>query len=108
MKQPNVYIISNKRNGTIYVGVTSNLIKRIYEHKNNTTNGFSKKYDCKILVFYETMDSAITREKQIKSGSRAKKLNLIEQMNVNWKDLMKLFNWIAASPTAPRNDGYYD
>ncbi|WP_341793994.1 MULTISPECIES: GIY-YIG nuclease family protein [unclassified Rickettsia] len=90
MKQPTVYIIANKRNGTIYVGVTSNLIKRIYEHKNNTTNGFSKKYDCKILVFYEiheTMDSAITREKQIKSGSREKKLNLIEQMNVNWKDL---------------------
>ncbi|WCR57053.1 MAG: hypothetical protein PG979_001110 [Rickettsia asembonensis] len=86
MKQPAVYIISNKRNGTIYVGVTSNLIKRIYEHKNNTTNGFSKKYDCKMLVFYEiheTMDSAITREKQIKSGSRTKKLNLIEQMNVN-------------------------
>ncbi|WP_032139600.1 GIY-YIG nuclease family protein [Rickettsia tamurae] len=90
MKQPTVYIIANKRNGTIYLGVTSNLIKRIYEHKNNTTNGFSKKYSCKMLVFYEiheTMDSAITREKQIKSGSRAKKLNLIEQMNVNWKDL---------------------
>ncbi|MGX6960715.1 MAG: GIY-YIG nuclease family protein [Rickettsia endosymbiont of Pentastiridius leporinus] len=74
----------------MYVGVTSNLIKRIYEHKNNITKGFSKKYDCKILVFYEiheTMNSAITGEKQIKSGSREKKLNLIEQMNVNWKDL---------------------
>nr|WP_274517397.1 GIY-YIG nuclease family protein [Rickettsia australis] len=72
------------------MGVISNIIKRIYEHKNNTTNGFSKKYDCIMLVFYEiheTMDSAITREKQIKSDSRAKKLNLIEPMNVNWKDL---------------------
>ncbi|GAA5252732.1 GIY-YIG nuclease family protein [Candidatus Rickettsia kedanie] len=62
MKQPAVYIIANKRNGTIYVGVTSNIIKRIYEYKNNTTNGFSKKYDCIMLVFYEmheTMDSAI-------------------------------------------------
>ncbi|WP_338009658.1 GIY-YIG nuclease family protein [Rickettsia australis] len=74
----------------MYIGVISNIIKRIYEHKNNTTNGFSKKYDCIMLVFYEiheTMDSAITREKQIKSDSRAKKLNLIEPMNVNWKDL---------------------
>ncbi|HJD67384.1 MAG TPA: GIY-YIG nuclease family protein [Rickettsia endosymbiont of Bembidion lapponicum] len=68
MKQPVVYIITNKRNGTLYVGVTSNLTKRIYEHKNELLKGFSKKYNCKILVFYElhdTMISAITREKQI-------------------------------------------
>ncbi|MGI4752123.1 MAG: GIY-YIG nuclease family protein, partial [Janthinobacterium lividum] len=68
MKQPVVYIITNKRNGTLYVGVTSNLTKRIYEHKNELLKGFSKKYDCKMLVFYELHDtkiSAITREKQI-------------------------------------------
>ncbi|HJD61643.1 MAG TPA: GIY-YIG nuclease family protein [Rickettsia endosymbiont of Columbicola hoogstraali] len=90
MKQPVVYIITNKRNGTLYVGVTSNLTKRIYEHKNELLKGFSKKYDCKILVFYElhdTMISAITREKQIKGGSRKRKLELIEEINQEWRDL---------------------
>ena len=84
MKQPVIYIITNKRNGTLYVGVTSNLTKRIYEHKNELLKGFSKKYDCKMLVFYElhdTMISAITREKQIKGGSRKRKLELIEEIN---------------------------
>ncbi|WP_341789049.1 MULTISPECIES: GIY-YIG nuclease family protein [unclassified Rickettsia] len=90
MKQPVVYIITNKRNGTLYVGVTSNLTKRIYEHKNELLKGFSKKYDCKMLVFYElhdTMISAITREKQIKGGSRKRKLELIEEINQEWRDL---------------------
>ncbi|WP_253308085.1 GIY-YIG nuclease family protein [Rickettsia endosymbiont of Orchestes rusci] len=90
MKQPVVYIIADKRNGTIYTGVTSNLVKRIYEHKSGLMNGFSKRYNCKILVFYEiceTMESAIIREKQIKSGSREKKLKLIEQLNLEWRDL---------------------
>ncbi|KHO02564.1 GIY-YIG nuclease family protein [Rickettsia felis] len=90
MKQPIVYIVTNKKNGILYTGVTSNLIKRIYEHKNYTIKGFSKKYNCKILVFYEihqTMNSAINREKQIKAGSRDKKIKLIEQTNINWDDL---------------------
>ncbi|HJD62092.1 MAG TPA: GIY-YIG nuclease family protein [Rickettsia endosymbiont of Degeeriella rufa] len=90
MKQPVVYIITNKRNGTLYVGVTSNLTKRIYDHKNELLKGFSKKYNCKILVFYElhdTMISAITREKQIKGDSRKRKLELIEEINQEWRDL---------------------
>jgi predicted GIY-YIG superfamily endonuclease len=90
MKQPAVYIITSQRNGTLYVGVTSNLVKRIYEHKEGVIEGFTKKYGCKILVFYElheTMLSAISREKQIKGGSRKKKLILIEAINPNWRDL---------------------
>lgn len=90
MKQPAVYILTNKRNGTLYTGVTSNLVKRVYEHKNNTTLGFSSKYNCRILVYYEMyecMEHAILREKQIKGGSRKKKIELIEHLNPNWEDL---------------------
>lgn len=90
MKQPAVYIITNRKNGTLYTGVTSSLIERIAHHKQGTIEGFSKKYGCKILVFYELYDDmpqAITREKQLKSGSRKKKLTLIEAQNPNWKDL---------------------
>ena len=89
-KQPAIYIMTNMRNGTLYVGVTSDLIKRVYQHKNNSTPGFSGRYDCKLLVYYELhedMLSAITREKQIKGGSRKKKLALIEAMNPKWLDL---------------------
>ena len=89
-KQPAVYIMANKRNGTIYTGVTSHLIKRVYEHKYANAAGFTKTYQCKKLVYYELIDemtSAIAREKQIKSGSRKKKLALIEQMNPYWEDL---------------------
>ncbi|ABV84620.1 Endo/excinuclease amino terminal domain protein [Rickettsia massiliae MTU5] len=86
-----VYIIvTNKKNGILYTGVTSNLIKRIYQHKNDTIKGFSKKYNCTILVFYEihqTMNLAINREKQIKAGLRDNKIKLIEQTNINWDDL---------------------
>ena len=85
-----VYILFNKRNGTLYVGVTSNLIKRMYEHKNKDTKGFTEKYGVDKLGYYESSDSikvAIEREKQIKSGSRAKKISLIESMNPNWIDL---------------------
>ena len=77
MKQPCVYIMANRRNGTLYTGVTSNLPKRAFEHREGLVAGFSKKYACKLLVWYELHDSmieAITREKQIKSGSRAKKM----------------------------------
>lgn len=90
MKQPTVYILANKRNGTLYTGVTSNLIQRVFQHKFQMTVGFSPKYDCKNLVYfesYETMEQAISREKQIKAGSRKKKLKLIESMNPEWIDL---------------------
>jgi putative endonuclease len=90
MKQPCVYIMANKRHGTLYTGVTSDLPKRAFEHKEGMVEGFSAKYGCKILVWYElheTMIAAITREKQIKAGSRAKKLALIETLNLEWTDL---------------------
>jgi putative endonuclease len=90
MKLPCVYMMTNKRNGTIYAGVTSDLPKRAYEHREGLVKGFSKKYGCKVLVWYElheTMIDAITREKQIKAGSRAKKLELIEATNPEWNDL---------------------
>ena len=90
MKQPCVYIMANRRNGTFYAGVTSNLPKRAFEHREGVSRGFSAKYRCTILVWYElhsSMIEAITREKQIKAGSRAKKLALIEILNPGWKDL---------------------
>ncbi len=90
MKIPTVYIMANKRNGTLYTGVSSNLIKRVYEHKNEIMKGFSSKYAYKLLVYYElaeSMDAAIAREKQIKAGSRARKISLIEKLNPNWHDL---------------------
>ena len=90
MKQPAVYIMANRRNGTLYTGVTSNLIKRAWEHRSGVVDGFSKRYNCKLLVWFElgeTMEAAITREKQIKAGSRGKKLVLIERLNPDWQDL---------------------
>jgi len=92
MKQPCVYIMASKRHGTLYAGVTSDMPKRAFEHREGLVKGFTKKYDCKILVWYElheTMIDAITREKQIKAGSRAKKLALIEALNPEWKDLFE-------------------
>ena len=89
-RNPAVYILANKRNGTLYIGVTSDLIQRIHQHKEKITDGFSKKHDCSNLVFFEiheTMESAILREKQIKGGSRKKKLALIENKNPEWQDL---------------------
>jgi putative endonuclease len=90
MKQPAVYIMANKQNGTLYAGVTSDLMNRIQQHKNGVADGFTKKYGCTMLVFYEIydkMEDAITREKQIKAGSRKNKLTLIENMNFQWRDL---------------------
>jgi putative endonuclease len=90
MKQPCVYIMANKRNGTLYIGVTSDLIKRAYEHREGLAAGFSNRYGCKMLVWYEpheTMTSAICREKQLKAGSRKRKLALIEALNPDWQDL---------------------
>ena len=93
MKQPCVYIVANKRRGTLYTGVTANLPRRAYEHREGLVKGFTAKYGCKLLVWYElheTIIDAIAREKQIKAGSRAKKLALIEALNPEWKDLYEL------------------
>jgi predicted GIY-YIG superfamily endonuclease len=90
VKQPAIYILASKPYGTLYTGVTSDLIKRIYEHKSKLLDGFTKTYDCSTLVYYEVfndMEHAILREKQIKGGSRQKKLNLINSTNPEWKDL---------------------
>ena len=87
---PAVYIMASRCNGTLYVGVTSKLIQRAWQHRDGAVEGFTKRYGCKLLVWFETadtMESAILREKQIKAGSRAKKLALIEAANPQWRDL---------------------
>jgi putative endonuclease len=89
-KQPAVYILASKRNGTLYIGVTSYLQNRTWIHKNDFVESFTKKYGVHRLVYYELhgdMTSAITREKQIKKWNRAWKLELIEEQNPDWKDL---------------------
>jgi len=89
-KQPAVYILASKRNGTLYIGVTSDLQKRSWEHKNDLLDGFTKKYGVHQLVYYELHDnvvSAITREKQLKKWNRAWKLELIERGNPDWNDI---------------------
>lgn len=94
MKNFYVYILCNKRNGTLYIGVTSELIKRIYEHKNNLVDGFTKKYNVHRLVWYEihtTSETAINREKHIKKWKRKWKLELIEKNNPEWNDLYENF-----------------
>ena len=90
MKQAHVYILASARNGTLYVGVTSQLVQRIWQHKNHVFEGFSQRYKVDQLVWFEpheSMEAAILREKQIKSGSRKRKLGLIETMNPGWRDL---------------------
>lgn len=90
MKQFCVYILSNKKGGVLYIGVTSNLLKRIYEHKNNLADGFTKKYNVHNLVYFEqTTDamSAIAREKKLKKWKREWKVELIEKENIDWRDL---------------------
>ena len=89
-KQPAVYILASKRNGTLYIGVTSNLVKRIWQHKNDLADGFTKKYQVHNLVYYEIhsdMNEALKREKKIKKWNRQWKLKLIEKDNPSWKDL---------------------
>jgi putative endonuclease len=89
-KEYYVYIMTNKINSTLYTGVTNDLKRRVFEHKNKLVEGFTKKYNIDKLVFYEIyndINNAIAREKQIKSGSRAKKIKLIEEMNSRWNDL---------------------
>ncbi len=91
-KQGYVYILTNRANTVLYTGVTSNLVKRIWEHKNNIVQGFTQKYSLHKLVYYEVFNSiekAIEREKQIKSGSRKKKIDLINTINKEWQDLYK-------------------
>ena len=90
MKQPCVYMLASQRNGTLYIGVTSDLITRVWEHKQDFVAGFTKKYGVHDLVWYEQhedMPTAIAREKTLKEWQRAWKLELIEKMNPEWKDL---------------------
>lgn len=90
MKQPAVYILANIKNGTLYTGVTSDLVKRVWEHKQDLVGGFTKKYQVHNLVYYEVCEdmlSAIAREKQIKAGSRKNKIAMIEISNTDWLDL---------------------
>jgi putative endonuclease len=90
MKQPVVYILANQPNGTLYIGVTSNLSQRIYEHKNHAVEGFTDKYDIGLLVWYEvheSMESAIVREKALKRWNRTWKIELIEKENKEWRDM---------------------
>ena len=86
--------MTNSRNGTLYIGVTSNLVARVWQHKSNVMDGFTKKYEAHNLVWYEhhaTMDSAISKEKTLKKWNRIWKLRLIEQLNPDWQDLYNQF-----------------
>ncbi|MDH5633496.1 MAG: GIY-YIG nuclease family protein [Gammaproteobacteria bacterium] len=90
MTKPVLYILASRRNGTLYTGVTSNLVKRVYEHKNGLVDGFTRKYKIHLLVYYEaheSIEAAITREKQIKKWKRSWKLQLVERTNPLWEDL---------------------
>lgn len=90
VKQYYVYILTNKSNSVLYTGVTNNLVKRVFEHKNKLASGFTSKYNLGKLVYYEVFDeivNAISREKQIKAGSRQKKIDLIKGKNSDWEDL---------------------
>jgi len=90
IKQPAVYILASGRNGTLYIGVTSDLVRRVWEHKNNLVEGFTRRYNVHHLVWYElhgNINFAIDREKKMKEWKRAWKLKLIEEQNPNWNDL---------------------
>jgi putative endonuclease len=90
MKQPCVYILANHKRGTLYIGVTSNLVNRIWEHKQDLVKGFTQKYQVHTLVYFEsceTMLAAITREKQLKKWNRVWRIELIEKSNNEWRDL---------------------
>lgn len=103
MKQPCVYILASKRNGTLYIGVTSDLYRRMSVHKNGLVSGFSKRYGVQRLVYYEmceTMVVAIAREKQLKEWRRAWKSRLIESMNPEWVDLFDIKHSVLADGPA--------
>jgi putative endonuclease len=90
MKAPAIYILASQHNGTLYIGVTSNLIQRIWQHKKHLVDGFTKKYNVTMLVYFEqtqTMDAAITREKELKKLTRKAKIELIQHKNPSWVDL---------------------
>ena len=90
VRAPCVYMIASKRNGTLYTGVTSNLVQRVWQHRNGFVEGFTRQYGIHLLVWYEmhsTMESAMTREKQLKKWRRSWKVHLIEEMNRDWVDL---------------------
>ena len=90
MKSPTVYIMASQKNGTLYIGVTSDLVKRVWQHKQGLAEGFTKKYAVKTLVWYEqhdNMESAISREKAMKKWNRQWKVSLIEKANSDWRDL---------------------
>jgi putative endonuclease len=92
MGQYFVYMLASKRNGTLYIGVTNNLLKRVHQHKNDVTEGFTRKYNVHSLVYYEVFNriqDAITREKQMKKWKRQWKMELIEKSNPNWEDLFE-------------------
>jgi predicted GIY-YIG superfamily endonuclease len=95
MRQPAIYILANRRNGALYTGVTSDLSRCVFEHKNGLSGGYTQRYGCALLVYYEYYDAitdAIAREKQIEAGSRKKNLVLIESMNADWADLYESLN----------------
>ncbi len=90
MYQFYVYIMASQRNGTLYIGVTNNLVRRAYEHREGLVEGFTKRYGVKLLVYFETYSDirdAINREKKLKGWKRSWKLHLVEEMNPEWKDL---------------------
>lgn len=95
MKTYYVYIVTNKKNGTLYIGVTSNIARRIYEHKQKITQGFTSRYNLDRLVYIESTEdvhAAITREKNMKAWKREWKIKLIQEMNPNWDDLYETIN----------------
>jgi putative endonuclease len=101
MKQPAVYILASQKYGTLYIGVTSDLVQRIWQHKNHCVQGFTDSYDVNLLVHYELfgdMDHAILREKRLKKWNRAWKVRLIEEGNPQWRDL---YDDILGSPGSP-------
>jgi putative endonuclease len=94
-KQPAVYILASRRNGTLYIGVTSDLVKRVWQHRNDAAEGFTKQYGVHTLVYYElhaSMAEAIRREKRMKKWNRAWKIELIEKGNAEWQDLWSAIN----------------
>ncbi len=108
MKAPAVYMLASERNGTLYIGVTSDLIKRVWQHKESLAGGFTKKYGVKILVWYEqheTMESAIAKEKAMKKWLRAWKLKTIEQTNPDWHDLWPEITGEKPQAVVPANAG---
>jgi predicted GIY-YIG superfamily endonuclease len=95
MREPSVYIMASRRNGTLYTGVTANLPRRVQDHREGSGSDFTRRYGCRLLVWYERYErivDAIAREKQIKAGSRRAKLALIEAMNPDWADLYETLN----------------